>query len=91
METINYMENIQLDVSVKKDISNTINILFEKYCKALLFVFKNCNIDEIKLYINDLRLTYTTQELKYISFLNLNLKINNILNNNNENIDNTQI
>ena len=91
METINYMENIQLDVSVKKDISNTINILFEKYCKALLFVFKNCNIDEIKLYVNDLRLTYTTQELKYISFLHSNLKNNNILNNNNENIDNTQI
>ena len=56
-----------------------------------LFVFKNCNIDEIKLYLNDLRLSYTVQELKYISFLHSNLKNNNVLNNNNKNIDNTQI
>ena len=91
MENINHMENIQLNVSVKKDISNVVNLLFEKYCKLLLFVFKNCNIDEIKLYLNDLRLSYTVQELKYISFLHSNLKNNNVLNNNNKNIDNTQI
>ena len=90
METINYMENIQLNVSVKEDISNVVNILFEKYCKSLLFVFKNCNINQIKLYINDLRLSYSTQELKYISFLHSNLK-NNIDMNNNENINNSQI
>ena len=29
METINYMENIQLNVSVKEDISNLINISFK--------------------------------------------------------------
>ena len=91
METINYMENIQLNVSVKEDISNVVNILFKKYCKSLLFVFKNCNINQIKLYINDLRLSYSTQELKYISFLHSNLKNNIILNNNNENINNSQI
>ena len=84
MENINHMENIQLNVSVKKDISNVVNLLFEKYCKLLLFVFKNCNIDEIKLYLNDLRLSYTVQELKYISFLHSNLKNNNVLNNNNK-------
>ena len=91
METINYMENIQLNVSVKEDISNLINISFKKYCKSLLFVFKNCNINEIKLLINDLRLKYTTQELKYISFLHSNLKNNNHMINTNENINNTQI
>ena len=91
IETINHMENIQLNVSVKKDISNVVNLLFEKYCKSLLFIFKKCNIDEIKLYINDLRLSYTVQELKYISFLHSNLKNNNVLNNNNENLNNTQI
>ena len=91
METINYNENIQLNVSVKEDLSNLVNISFKKYCKSLLFVFKNCNINQIKLFVNDLRLSYSTQELKYISFLYSNLKNNTIMNNNNENINNTQI
>tara|TARA_B110000971_G_scaffold29200_1_gene26258 strand:+ start:1085 stop:2530 length:1446 start_codon:yes stop_codon:yes gene_type:complete len=91
MESINYMENVQLDVSVKEDISNIVNLSFEKYCKSFIFVFKNCNINNIKLYINDLRLSYTSQQLKYISFLHSNLKNNAILNNNNENINNTQV
>ena len=38
MENINHMENIQLNVSVK-DISNVINLLFEKYCKLLFICF----------------------------------------------------
>ena len=37
MESINYMENVQLDVSVKEDISNIVNLSFDKYCKSLIY------------------------------------------------------
>ena len=40
MENINHMENIQLNVSVKKDISNVVNLLFEKYCKFFYLFLK---------------------------------------------------
>ena len=84
IETINYMENVQLNVSIKEDIGNIVNITFNKYCKSLLFVFKKTNISNIKIYINNFRLNYTFSHLKKLTFLHTNLNNNN--NDNNENI-----
>lgn len=77
IESINYMENIKLNVSIKEDINNIVNITFNKYCKSLIFVFKNLFISNIKIYINNFRLNYTFSQLKNITFLDTNLNNNN--------------
>ena len=87
VESINYMENIELDVSVRGDMLNRIDLLFQDYCKSLLFIFKNCNVNNIKVYIDNLRLNYSVEHLKYINFLQTNVKNNTIINTN----DNTEI
>ena len=71
------MENIKLNVSIKEDINNIVNITFNKYCKSLIFVFKNLFISNIKIYINNFRLNYTFSQLKNITFLDTNLNNNN--------------
>ena len=76
LETISYNENFNLNVSIKADIVNTIDLLFTEYIKSLLFVFKKCNFHTLNMYFNNTKITYMTEDLKYISFLNTPLKNN---------------
>ena len=91
IENINYLEKINLKISVRADISNRIYINLKNYSKAIIFVLEKSNIDFINMYINSLKLKYKTQHLKYLNFLHTSLLNNNTLNNNNDNINNTQV
>ena len=90
IENISYIENIKLDVSVSGDIPNKINFAFNNYCKALLFIVKNCNFDKMNFNVDGTKINYDTQYLKYATFLQTQLKNNSTLNNN-ENSKNDQI
>ena len=84
LETIDYNENINLKVSIKADILNKIDLVFKEYVKSLFFVFKKCSFHTLNMYYNDTKITYMNEELKYVKFLNTNLK-------NNHNYDDKQI
>ena len=83
-ETISYSENTNLKVSIKADILNKIDLTFTEFIKSFIFVFKKCNFHTLNMYYNDIKITYMTEDLKYLKFLNTNLK-------NNHNYDNKQI
>ena len=76
LETISYTENINLRVSIKADLLNKIELLFTQYVKSLIFVFKKCNFHNLYINYNNVKITYMTEDLKYISFLNTSLKNN---------------
>lgn len=84
LETISYSENTNLKVSIKADILNKIDLTFTEFIKSFIFVFKKCNFHTLNMYYNDIKITYMTEDLKYLKFLNTNLK-------NNHNYDNKQI
>jgi len=77
LETITYMNNIKLNVSLRKDVPNNIDIfLFKKYAKALLFTVNDCRIDDLNLYIDNHKLNYTSEHIKYLNLLHTNNHFN---------------
>lgn len=80
LESLNYIENIGLEVSIKGDRLNRIDVPFKDYCKSLLFIFNRCKIDTMKVYIDNLRLYYSVEHLKYINFLQAPIKNNALIN-----------
>ncbi len=84
IETITYMNNFKLKLSLHKDVPNKIDIfLFKKNAKALIFILNNCAIDDVNLYVDNLKLQYTSEQIKYLNLLQTKLQYNtfNTLNN----------
>tara|TARA_Y100000389_G_C17430534_1_gene502280 strand:- start:312 stop:1736 length:1425 start_codon:yes stop_codon:yes gene_type:complete len=77
IESITYMNNFKLNVSLNKDVPNKIDLLsFKKNAKALIFILNNCSVDDFNIYIDSLKLHYTSAQLKYLNLLHTKLQYN---------------
>lgn len=78
IEKTDYMKNIIVRSSVNGDIANKIDLKpFKKLCKSLIIVLKKSNIDFINITMDDVKLTYTKEELAFTRLLQTNLNYNN--------------
>lgn len=81
IENTNYVENIELKTSMNETKNNIIRLkdYFNKLTKGLILTLNECDINDIRIRIDDSKYVFNYEKLAYINLLESNLS-NNLIN-----------